>query len=267
MGVLNLTPDSFYDGGRYLEPDAAVARLRAMADDGAAICDAGAESTRPGAEPVEADEELRRLGGFLTALSDGAPLPISIDTSKAAVAEAALDVGAVLVNDVTAGRADPRLLPLVAERGAAVCLMHMRGTPATMQDDPRYDDVVAEVRDFLMRRLDAAVAAGVPEERVLLDPGIGFGKTLEHNLALLRGLPELAAIGRPLVVGVSRKGSIGALVGRPVEERLAGSLAAALACAEGGAAVLRVHDVRETVDALAVWRAIRPEPAAAAGGR
>jgi dihydropteroate synthase len=143
--------------------------------------------------------------------------------------------------------------------------MHMRGTPATMQDDPRYDDVVAEVRDFLLRRLDAAVAAGVPEERVLLDPGIGFGKTLEHNLALLRGLPELAAIGRPLVVGVSRKGSIGALVGRPVEERLAGSLAAALACAEAGAAVLRVHDVRETVDALAVWRAIRPEPAAAGG--
>jgi dihydropteroate synthase len=267
MGVLNLTPDSFYDGGRHLDPDVALARLRAMAGDGAAICDVGGESTRPGAQPVAADEELRRLAGLFAALREGLPMPISIDTAKAAVAEAALELGAVLVNDVSAGRADLRLLPLVAERGAAVCLMHMRGTPETMQDDPRYDDVVAEVRDFLLRRLEAAVAAGVPEERVLLDPGIGFGKTLEHNLALLRGLPALAAIGRPLVVGVSRKGSIGALTGRPVEERLAGSLAAALACAEAGAAVLRVHDVRETVDALAVWRAVRPGAAGAAGGR
>jgi dihydropteroate synthase len=258
MGVLNLTPDSFYDGGRYLEPAAALARLRAMAADGAAICDIGAESTRPGAAPVDAGEELRRLAGLFSALREEPPLPFSIDTSKAAVAEAALDVGAALVNDVTAGRADPRLLPTVAERGAAVCLMHMQGTPATMQDDPRYDDVVSEVCDFLLRRLEAAVAAGIPEERVLLDPGIGFGKRLEHNLALLRGLPALAAIGRPLLVGVSRKGTIGTLTARPVEERLAGSLAAALACAEAGAAVLRVHDVRETVDALAVWRALRP---------
>jgi dihydropteroate synthase len=237
------------------------------AGSGAAICDVGAESTRPGAAPVEEGEELRRLRGLFEALREGLPMPISIDTSKAAVAEAALDLGAAMVNDVTAGRADPRLLPAVAERGAAVCLMHMRGTPATMQDDPRYDDVVAEVREFLLRRLDAAVAAGVAEERVLLDPGIGFGKTLDHNLALLRGLPALAAIGRPLVVGVSRKGSIGALVGRPVGERLAGSLAAALACAHAGAAVLRVHDVRETVDALAVWRALRPQAPAAAVGR
>jgi dihydropteroate synthase len=184
-----------------------------------------------------------------------APIALSIDTSKARVAEAALDAGAVLVNDVTAGR-DPRMLPLVAERGAALCLLHMRGDPATMQRDPRYGDVIGEVRDHLARRLQAAVDAGVPEERVLLDPGIGFGKTLEHNLALLAGLPALAALGRPLVVGVSRKGMLGALTGRAVDGRLAGSLAAGLAAVARGAAVLRVHDVPETVDALTVWEAV-----------
>jgi dihydropteroate synthase len=257
MGVLNVTPDSFSDGGLYLEPGAARARLERMAADGAAVCDVGAESTRPGAAPVAPDEQLRRLGGLLALLaSEPSPVPLSVDTSSARVAAAVLDAGAVLVNDVTAGQGDPALLPLVAERGAAVCLMHMRGTPATMQEDPRYDDVVAEVRDALEARLGAAVGAGVPEDRVLLDPGIGFGKTLRHNLALLAGLPALAALGRPIVVGVSRKGMLGAMLGRPVEDRLAGSLSAGLAAVARGAAVLRAHDVAETVDALRVWTAV-----------
>ena len=256
MGVLNVTPDSFSDGGLHLAPEAALARLREMAGEGAAICDIGAESTRPGAEGVPPDEQLRRLAGLLEALAARSPLPLSVDTGSARVAAAAIDAGAVLVNDVTAGRADPRLLPLAAERGVAVCLMHMQGTPATMQRDPRYGDVVAEVRGALAERLGAAVDAGVPEERVLLDPGIGFGKTLEHNLALLAGLPALAALGRPLVVGVSRKGMFGKLLDRPVDRRLAGSLAGGLAAVARGAAVIRAHDVAETVDALRVWSAV-----------
>jgi len=256
MGVLNVTPDSFSDGGRYLDPSAAVARLHAIAAEGAAICDVGAESTRPGSGSVAAEEELRRLEPVLAAVSGGGPLPISIDTSKAAVAAVAMDAGAVLVNDVTAGRADPDLLPLVGERDGAVCLMHMRGEPRTMQEAPRYDDVVGEVRAFLEERLEAAVAAGVAEERVLLDPGIGFGKRLQDNLALIAGLPALTAIGRPVVVGVSRKSMFLTLLGREVEERLAPSLAAGLAAIARGAAVLRAHDVRETVDALATWSAV-----------
>ena len=256
MGVLNVTPDSFSDGGRYLDPSAAVARLHAIAAEGAAICDVGAESTRPGSGSVAAEEELRRLEPVLAAVARGGPLPISIDTSKAAVAAVAMDAGAVLVNDVTAGRADPDLLPLVGERDGAVCLMHMRGEPRTMQEAPRYDDVVGEVRAFLEERLEAAVAAGVPEDRVLLDPGIGFGKRLQDNLALIAGLPALTAIGRPVVVGVSRKSMFLTLLGREVEERLAPSLAAGLAAIARGAAVLRAHDVRETVDALATWSAV-----------
>jgi dihydropteroate synthase len=257
MGVLNVTPDSFSDAGLHLAPEAALGRLREMAGEGAAICDIGAESTRPGAEPVPPDEQLRRLSGLLEALAGGPPpLALSVDTSSARVAAAAIDAGAVVVNDVTAGRADPGLLPLAAERGVAVCLMHMQGTPATMQRDPRYGDVVAEVRDALAGRLQAAVDAGVPEERVLLDPGFGFGKTLEHNLALLAGLPALVALGRPVVVGVSRKGMFGKLLGRPVDRRLAGSISAALAAVARGAAVIRAHDVAETVDALRVWSAV-----------
>lgn len=256
MGVLNMTPDSFSDGGAYLAPSAALARLREVAEEGAAICDIGAESTRPGSEPVPAPQQLRRLAGLFAALGEAAPVPISIDTSSAAVAEAALDAGAVLVNDVTAGAADDRMLPLVAERGAGVCLVHMRGDPRTMQQDPRYDDVVGEVREALARRLDAAVAAGVAAERVVLDPGIGFGKTVAHNLALIAGLGRIAALGRPVVVGVSRKGMFGRLLGRPVGERLPGSLAAGLAAVAAGAAVLRVHDVRATADALAVWTSV-----------
>lgn len=257
MGVLNLTPDSLWGGAGALDPEDALARLDHMAEDGAAICDVGAESTRPGAEPVPAEAQLHRLSGLLRALRVASPpLPLSIDTSLAAVAEAALDAGAVLVNDVTAGRADPRLLPLVAERGAAVCLVHMRGDPRTMQRDPRYADVVAEVRDHLAGRLEAAVAAGVPEERVVLDPGFGFGKRLEHNLALLAGIPRLAELGRPVLVGVSRKSMFRLLLGREVEDRVPASLAAGLAAVARGAAVLRVHDVRETADALRVWAAV-----------
>jgi dihydropteroate synthase len=257
MGILNATPDSLWGGGGALEQGPAMERIARMADDGAAICDIGAESTRPGSDPVPAAEQLARLEGVLRAVREApSPIALSIDTSLAPVAAAALDAGAVLVNDVTAGRADPDLLPLVAERGAAVCLVHMRGSPRTMQADPRYHDVVAEVRDHLAGRLDAAVAAGIPEEHVILDPGLGFGKTLDHNLALLAGVGELAALGRPILIGVSRKGMFGKLLGRDVDERMPASIAAGLAAVARGAAVLRVHDVRETVDAVRVWGAV-----------
>jgi dihydropteroate synthase len=257
MGVLNVTPDSLWGGEGAMDPEAALAVLDRMADDGAAICDVGAESTRPGAAPVDDVEQLARLSGVLRALRVAAPpLALSIDTSLATVAEAALDAGFVLVNDVTAGRSDPRLLPLVAERGAGVCLVHMRGDPRTMQQDPTYADVVSEVRDFLAARLQAAVDAGVPEERVILDPGIGFGKTLAHNLALLAAVPRLAELGRPVMIGVSRKSMFRRLLGREVDERMPASVAAGLAAVARGAAVLRVHDVRETVDALRVWAAV-----------
>jgi dihydropteroate synthase len=257
MGILNVTPDSLWGGAGPMDPEGALALLDRMADDGAAICDVGAESTRPGADPVDADEQLARLSGVLRALRVATPpLPLSIDTSLATVAEAALDAGFALVNDVTAGRLDPSLLPLVAERGADVCLVHRRGDPRTMQQDPTYEDVVAEVRDYLAARLQAAVDAGIPEERVVLDPGIGFGKTLEHNLALLAGVPRLAELGRPVLIGVSRKGMFQRLLGRPVGERMPASVAAGLAAVARGAAVLRVHDVRETADALRVWAAV-----------
>jgi len=257
MGILNATPDSLWGGSGALEPAAAMERLDRMARDGAAICDVGAESTRPGSEPVGAAEQLARLDGVLRAVRENPPaIALSVDTSLASVAAAALDAGAVLVNDVTAGRGDPDLLPLVAERGAGICLVHMRGDPRTMQADPRYDDVVAEVREHLAGRLEAAVAAGIPEEHVILDPGLGFGKTLDHNLALLAGVGELAALGRPVLIGVSRKSMFATLLGREVEERLAASLSAGLAAVARGAAVLRVHDVRETVDAVRVWDAV-----------
>ena len=258
MGILNLTPDSLWAGAGPIGEGEAAARLLRMQEDGAAICDVGAESTRPGSDPVPPDEQLRRLGGVLAAMrNEAAGVAVSVDTSSARVAEAALDAGAVLVNDVTAGRGDPDLLSLVAERGAAVCLVHMRGTPRTMQSDPRYGDVVAEVRDHLEGRLRAAEDAGVGRGRVVLDPGIGFGKTLRHNLALLAGVPALAALGAPVLIGVSRKGMIGALTGRDVQERMAGSLGAGLAAVARGAAVLRVHDVRETADALTAWNAVQ----------
>ena len=255
MGVVNVTPDSFSDGGLHLQPDRAAAAARAMVRDGAALVDVGAESTRPGAEPVSLDEELRRLVPVLERL-DG--VPVSVDTAKAEVARRALALGAVMINDVTALRGDPALAGVVAEAGGYLCLMHMQGEPRTMQRDPRYDDVVSEVRAFLEERLSTAVAAGLREEDVCLDPGIGFGKTVEHNLELLRRLGELAELGRPIVVGVSRKSTIGRVLGDP-EARTgstAGSVGAAVAAFDRGASIFRVHDVREHVEALALAEAI-----------
>jgi dihydropteroate synthase len=252
MGILNVTPDSFSDGGRYLEPAAAVAQGKRMEAEGTALIDVGGESTRPGAEPVPPDEELRRVLPVVADLARSVATAISIDTSKAPVARAALEAGASFVNDVSALRADPEMAGVLSESGADVCLMHMRGEPRTMQRDPIYEDVVGEVRGFLEERLAFAVGAGIAEDRIWLDPGIGFGKTLEHNLELIDRLGEIAAIGRPVVVGASRKSFIGTLTGRPEGERLAGSLAAAVLAFERGAAMLRVHDVGPTRDALVV---------------
>jgi dihydropteroate synthase len=255
MGVVNVTPDSFSDGGDFLEPDAAVRRAREQLDEGAALVDVGGESTRPGSEGVTAEEELRRLEPVLAAL---AGLPVSVDTSKAAVAGRALELGAVMVNDVTALRADPELAGVVAGSDAYLCLVHMLGEPRTMQDAPHYDDVVSEVASFLEERLAFAVEAGISEERICLDPGIGFGKTTEHNLELLARLDEIVALGRPVVVGVSRKRFLGRILGEA--EALTGPVAAGVAldvlAYERGASIFRVHDVRENVEALAAARAI-----------
>ena len=254
MGILNATPDSLWGGSGALEPAAAMERLDRMVRDGAAICDVGAESTRPGSEPVGAAEQLARLDGVLRAVRENPPaIALSVDTSLASVAAAALDAGAVLVNDVTAGRGDPDLLPLVAERGAGICLVHMRGDPRTMQADPRYADVVGEVAAFLQERAAFAIARGVAPERIQVDPGIGFGKTLEHNLELLRRLDEIAALGFPVVVGVSRKSFLGALTGRQAPaSRVAATVAANVLAFERGGRIFRVHDVAATVDALKV---------------
>jgi len=252
MGVINVTPDSFSDGGQFLEPDAALAHGIRLAAEGAAILDVGGESTRPGAAPVSEEEELGRVVPVIEGLT-AEHVPISIDTRRLAVAEAALDAGASIVNDVAAFRSAPELAGLVADRGATCCLMHMLGEPRTMQRDPRYGDVVNEVRAFLEERLAFAVAEGVAEERIWLDPGIGFGKSLEHNLELLRRLDELVAIGRPLVVGTSRKSFLGTLTGgRPEAERLPGTIATNVLALERGAAIFRVHDVLPVADALAV---------------
>jgi dihydropteroate synthase len=253
MGVVNVTPDSFSDGGAFEDPIAAVAQGRRLAGEGAHILDVGGESTRPGADPVPVQEELRRVIPVLEGLAGLAlPVRLSIDTMKLEVAEAALAAGATYVNDVSAFRHDPDLAGLVADRGVDCCLMHMLGDPGTMQDDPRYDDVVDDVKAFLEERMTAAVAAGVPEERIQLDPGIGFGKTLAHNLALLRRLDEIVALGRPVVVGTSRKSFLGRLTGRDVTERVHGTLAANVLALERGARVFRVHDVAACADALAV---------------
>ena len=260
MGIVNVTPDSFSDGGLFLETDAAVAHALRLAEEGAAILDVGGESTRPGARPVSADEEIERVLPVVERVAAaGTDAQISIDTSKLAVAEAAADAGATYVNDVTAFRAAPEMAGLVAERDLECCLMHMLGEPRTMQDDPRYDDVVSEVKAFLEERLAFAVAEGVPEESVMLDPGIGFGKTVEHNLELLRRLEEIAAIGRPVVIGTSRKSFLGRLTGRDVGERLSGTIATSVIALEHGASVFRVHEVAPVVDALAVTAAtVRP---------
>jgi len=255
MGVLNVTPDSFSDGGLYIDPHAAISHGRELAEAGAEILDVGGESTRPGAEPVSAEEELRRVVPVIQGLS-GAESRISIDTSKAAVAAAALDAGAEIVNDVTALRGDAEMGRLCAERGATVVLMHMLGEPRSMQEDPRYDDVVTEVKAFLSERLEAAVTAGIAEDRVWLDPGIGFGKTAAHNMELLRRLGELRELRRPLVIGTSRKSFIGKVDGSPAGQRLGGTIASSVLAAAEGAAVLRVHDVGEVGQALAVAAAI-----------
>jgi dihydropteroate synthase len=255
MGVVNVTPDSFSDGGLYFDAEAAISHGRELARNGAAILDVGGESTRPGAQPVSVEEELRRVEPVIDELAGGEAV-VSVDTSKAAVAAAALEAGAEIVNDITALRGDPGMAPLCAERGATVILMHMLGTPRTMQDEPRYEDVVAEVRAFLLERVEAAVAVGIAEERVWLDPGIGFGKTAEHNMELLRRLGELRELGRPLIVGTSRKSFIGRVDGSDAGERLGGTIASSVLAAAAGAEVLRVHDVAEVAQAMAVAGAI-----------
>jgi dihydropteroate synthase len=252
MGVVNVTPDSFSDGGVHLDPDAAAAAARRMVEEGAAIVDLGGESTRPGSASVSAAEELRRVVPVLDRL--GGELPLSIDTSKAPVARTALEHGAILVNDVTALRNDPELAGVVADAGAYLCLMHMQGEPRTMQEEPRYGDVAAEVAAFLEERMAFAVAQGILEERICLDPGIGFGKTVAHNLELVRRLDVLLELGRPVLVGFSRKSSLRKLTGS--DDLLGASVAAAVTAFERGATILRVHDVKPHVDALTVAAAV-----------
>ena len=252
MGIVNVTPDSFSDAGLFLDPDAAIEHGLRLADEGAGILDVGGESTRPGAEPVPEQEELDRVLPVVEALA-GAGRRVSIDTTKLEVARAALGAGATLVNDVSAFRFSPDMAGLVASAGVDCCLMHMLGEPRTMQADPRYEDVVSEVKAFLEERLAFATAEGVPEQRIWLDPGIGFGKTVEHNLELLRRLDEIVAIGRPVVVGTSRKSFLGKLAGgRPEGERLPGTIATNVLALERGASVFRVHDVAPVADALKV---------------
>jgi dihydropteroate synthase len=255
MGVINVTPDSFSDPGVFLRAEPAVTEAWAMLDAGAAIVDVGGESTRPGSDGVSAVEELARVEPVLAGLAGA---PVSVDTSKAAVARRALELGAELVNDVTALRGDPELAGVVADAGCYLCLMHMQGEPRTMQADPRYDDVVSDVKSFLEERLAFAVAEGVREEHVCLDPGIGFGKTVAHNFELVRRLDELAAIGRPLLVGFSRKSSLGKIMGdaKATTGTVAASVGAAVAAYDRGATMLRVHDVREHVEALAAAKAV-----------
>ena len=270
MGVLNVTPDSFSDPGRHLDPDAAVEHGRRLVEEGAAIVDVGGESTRPGAEPVPAAFELERTIPVIERLAAGrdtgpAGVRVSIDTTKAEVAAAALGVGARIVNDVSAFRFEPETAGLVAGAGATCVLMHMLGEPRTMQADPRYEDVVSEVKAFLEERLAFAVAEGVPEEHVWLDPGIGFGKTLDHNLELLARLDEIVELGRPLVIGTSRKSFLGRLTGREAGERLPGTIATNVLALTAGASVFRVHDVGEVADALAVARAALAGRGPAAG--
>jgi dihydropteroate synthase len=257
MGILNVTPDSFYDGGRRSEPTRAIADGVEMVQSGAEVLDVGGESTRPGARPVDEAEELDRVLPVIRGLRREVAVPISIDTYKAGVARAALDAGADIVNDISALRFDPALVSLVAAEEVPVILMHMQGKPQTMQSEPRYNDVVREVRDFLAAQLYEAMDAGIAAERIILDPGIGFGKTLEHNLQLLRGLPTLAALGQPLLVGASRKAFIGKILDLDPDHRLEGSLAAAVAAVLGGANLLRVHDVAETCRAARMADAIR----------
>jgi len=255
MGIVNVTPDSFSDGGRFVDPDSAIAQGLRMAAEGAAIVDVGGESTRPGATPVAADEEIRRVVPVIRSLASVHRMRVSVDTSKPEVIEAAVEAGAAMVNDVNALRADGAV-QAAASAGVAVCLMHMQGEPRTMQRAPSYRDVVEDVYAFLAGRIDRCLAAGIAESRIVVDPGFGFGKTLEHNLALMRRLERFLDLGRPVLVGVSRKSMIGTILDRAVGERLWGSLALAVLAAERGASILRVHDVGPTVDALRMTAAV-----------
>jgi len=264
MGILNVTPDSFSDGGAYATRAAALAHARAMVEEGADIIDIGGESTRPGAREVSTEEELERVVPVVEACARELPVPLSVDTSKPEVMRAAVAAGAGFINDVRALRL-PGALETAAALKVPVCLMHMQGEPATMQLDPRYDDVVADVRDFLRARIEAAVAAGIPRERLVVDPGFGFGKTVEHNLTLLRGLAAFEALGCPILAGLSRKSIIGKLRGQPVERRLHASVGLALIAVANGARIVRVHDVEATVQAVRMYEAVYPRPAAAGG--
>ena len=257
MGILNVTPDSFSDGGVFLSRENAIAHARRMAEEGADIIDVGGESTRPGAQPVSAQEEMDRVIPVIEALRGKISLPISIDTSKPEVMRAAVAAGAGFINDVRALR-DEGALEAAAALHVPVCLMHMQGEPRRMQENPRYRDVVSDIGDFLRARLQAAQAAGIPAQRLVIDPGFGFGKTLEHNLELLRGLKKLQSLGAPILAGLSRKSLIGKALGLPVEGRLYASVALALMAVQNGARLVRVHDVGPTVEALRMWQAVYP---------
>ena len=257
MGVVNVTPDSFSDGGRFFNPQNAIAHARRLLDEGADILDIGGESSRPGALPVSVSEELDRILPVLDGL-EGIEKPLSVDTRRPEVMQAALSAGASIINDIEALQA-PGALETVAKTQCAVCLMHMKGEPATMQQEPHYGDVVGEVGSFLKGRVEKAVQAGIARERIVVDPGFGFGKTVAHNLELLRRLKELSSLKLPILAGWSRKSTLGKLTGRPADERLAASLAAALLALQGGATILRVHDVKETRDVIAVWQAYKNE--------
>jgi dihydropteroate synthase len=256
MGIINVTPDSFSDAGRTRARDDAVAHALRLVEEGADLLDIGGESSRPGADPVPLDEELRRVIPVIEALAARVAVPISVDTTKAEVARRAIAAGATIINDIQALQGDPALGRVAAETGAAVVLMHMAGTPRTMQDDPHYDDVVREVRDALARRIADVELLGIPRARIAIDPGIGFGKTLAHNLELLRNLEQFATLGCAVLIGTSRKGFLGTLTGRPVDQRAIASVVSSLAAAHKGANVVRVHDVAAMVDAIKTWTAI-----------
>lgn len=267
MGVLNVTPDSFSDGGRYVDPDAAVAHALSMVEQGADVLDIGAESSQPGAVPIDEEEERRRLISVVRAVCRRTTVPVSVDTTKASIAQEALDVGAALINDISALRFDARMGDVVAKSGAGLILMHMQGTPQTMQRAAQYTDVVEEVRQFLKARLEAAREAGIQTERILLDPGIGFGKNCQHNVVLLDRLDAFHTLGRPLVIGVSRKAFIGKILGRPVGERLMGTAGAVAVAVMKGARMVRVHDVAPIRDVVKMVEAIHNHQPSAGAGR
>ncbi len=257
MGIVNVTPDSFSDGGAFLAKDAAIAHAQSLVEQGADILDIGGESTRPGSQPVTLEEELRRVVPVVTELARTSDVVLSIDTSKADVARVCLDAGAHIVNDVTGLAGDPRMAEVVRSRNAGAIVMHMQGSPATMQLAPTYDDVVADLVHYFTARLQSLADAGIPGDAIAIDPGIGFGKTREHNISLLAHLAKFKSLGRPICLGVSRKGFLGKILDRPLEQRLAGSLAAAAFClAQGSAQIVRVHDVAETRDLVRVWEVL-----------